>query len=156
MKKTTKASKPTKKAAPVAAAVQVAVSPATPTPAILAKPVAAIASPATTAAATTAAAPAKAAPAPVKSAAATTTTPVTIEAKIDVGFGNKLFVRGQGGGLSWERGLPLENVDSKTWRLIVPAQAPVQFKLLINDSVWAQGEDLVAAPGKKIEVTPAF
>jgi hypothetical protein len=151
MKKTTKTSKPAKKAAPVAAAVQVAVSPATPTPVVLAKPVAAIASPAATAAA-----PAKAAPAPVKSATATTTTPVTIEAKIDVGFGNKLFVRGQGGGLSWERGLPLENVDSKTWRLIVPAQAPVQFKLLINDSVWAQGEDLVATPGKKVEVTPAF
>jgi hypothetical protein len=150
MKKTTKTSKPTKKAAPVAAA-QIAVSPAIPTPAVLAKPVAAIASPAATAAA-----PTKAAPAPVKSAIATTTTPVTIEAKIDVGFGNKLFVRGAGEGLSWERGIPLENVDSKTWRLTVPAKDKVQFKLLLNDSVWAQGEDLVAAPGKKIEVIPAF
>jgi hypothetical protein len=151
MKKTTKTSKPTKKAAPVAAAAQIAVSPATPTPAILAKPVAAIASPAVTAAA-----PTKAAPAPVISATATTTTPVTIEAKIDVGFGNKLFVRGAGEGLSWERGIPLENVDSKTWRLTVPAKDKVQFKLLLNDSVWAQGEDLIAAPGKKVEVTPAF
>jgi hypothetical protein len=26
----------------------------------------------------------------------------------------------------------------------------------LNDSVWAQGEDLVAAPGKKVEVTPSF
>jgi hypothetical protein len=145
MKKTTKTSKPTKKAAPVAAA-QIAVSPAIPTPDVLAKPIAAIASPAATVAA----------PAPVKSATATTTTPVTIEAKIDVGFGNKLFVRGAGEGLSWERGIPLENVDSKTWRLTVPAKDKVQFKLLLNDSVWAQGEDLVAAPGKKIEVIPAF
>lgn len=83
-------------------------------------------------------------------------TPITIEAKIDIGFGNNLFVRGQGAGLSWERGTPLENVDSKTWRLTVPAKDKVQFKLLINDSVWAQGEDLVATPGKKVEVTPAF
>jgi len=91
-----------------------------------------------------------------KATTVTAATPITIEAKIDIGFGNNLFVRGQGAGLSWERGTPLENVDSKTWRLTVPAKDKVQFKLLINDSVWAQGEDLVATPGKKVEVTPAF
>jgi hypothetical protein len=102
------------------------------------------------------------APAPVKSAAlakmpvVSAAAPITIEAKIDVGFGNNLFVRGQGGGLSWDRGLPLENVDSKTWRLTVPAKDQVQFKLLINDTVWAKGEDLVVPPGKKVEVSPAF
>lgn len=91
-----------------------------------------------------------------RAATAAAAVTITIEAKVDVGFGNNLFVRGQGAGLSWERGLPLENVDSRTWRLIVPAKDQVQFKLLINDSVWAQGDDVVAAPGKKVEVTPAF
>jgi hypothetical protein len=101
-------------------------------------------------------------PAPVKSAlpaktpVVTAAAPITIEAKIDVGFGNNLFARGQGGGLSWEHGIPLECVDSKTWRLIVPAKDQLQFKLLLNDAVWCKGEDLVAAPGKKVEVTPAF
>ena len=99
--------------------------------------------------------------APVKAAAAksiivTTAAPITIEAKINVGFGNKLFVRGQGAGLSWDRGTPLECVDSQTWRLIVPAKDKLQFKLLLNDTVWAQGDDLVATPGRKVEVTPAF
>lgn len=89
---------------------------------------------------------------PIVTAAA----PIVIEAKIDVGFGNNLFVRGQGAGLSWDRGVQLENVDQKTWRLSVPATDKLQFKLLLNDSIWAQGEDVVAAPGKKIEVTPAF
>lgn len=98
---------------------------------------------------------------PVKVAAAktqivTSAAPIVIEAKIDVGFGNNLFVRGQGAGLSWERGVQLENVDSKTWRLAVPASDKLQFKLLLNDSVWAKGEDMVAAPGKKVEVVPAF
>ena len=91
-------------------------------------------------------------PAPTVTASA----PITIEAKIDVGFGNNLFVRGQGAGLSWDRGTPLECVDSKTWRLIVPAKDKLQFKLLLNDTVWAQGEDVVAAPGKKVQVVPAF
>ncbi len=79
-----------------------------------------------------------------------------LEAKIDVGFGNNLFVRGQGSGLSWDHGIPLECVDSQTWRLIVPAKDKVQFKLLINDSVWAKGEDVVVTPGKRVELVPAF
>ena len=80
----------------------------------------------------------------------------TIEAKIDVGFGNRLFLRGQGEGLSWDHGIPLECVDSQTWRLIVPAKDKLQFKLLINDSVWAKGEDVVVTPGKRVEIVPAF
>lgn len=88
---------------------------------------------------------------------ATTKAAVTvIEAKIDVGFGNKLFVRGQGAGLSWERGTPLACVDGQTWRWTVPASDKLTFKFLINDAIWAQGEDLVATPGKAIKVTPRF
>ena len=100
--------------------------------------------------------PVKAPPAQPKTQIVTAAAPITIEAKIDVGFGNKLFARGQGAGLSWDYGIPLECVDSQTWRLIVPAKDKLQFKLLLNDSVWAQGEDVVAAPGKKVQVSPAF
>jgi hypothetical protein len=94
--------------------------------------------------------------APARSQSVTSAAPVTIVAKIDVGFGNKLFVRGQGEGLSWERGIPLENVDSRTWRLTVPAKDKLQFKLLLNDTVWAKGDDVIAAPGKHVQVSPAF
>jgi hypothetical protein len=92
------------------------------------------------------------APTPIATAAA----PITIEAKIDVGFGNRLFLRGQGEGLSWDRGTPLECVDSQTWRLVVPSKDKLQFKLLINDNVWAKGEDVVVTPGKRVELVPAF
>lgn len=103
-----------------------------------------------------AAAPAPAKPVAAKTSIVTSAAPITIEAKIDVGFGNNLYVRGQGAGLSWDQGTPLECVDSQTWRLTVPAKDKLQFKVLLNDSVWAKGEDLVAAPGKKVEVVPAF
>ena len=145
MKKTTK--KTTAPVAPAAVvAAPVAAKATAPTKTVTAAPVA-IPAPA---------APVKAAPAPPKTPIVTAAAPITIEAKINVGFGNKLFVRGQGAGLSWDHGIPLECVDSQTWRLIVPAKDKLQFKLLLNDSVWAQGEDVVAAPGKKVEVTPAF
>lgn len=81
---------------------------------------------------------------------------ITIEAKIDVGFGNNLFLRGQGGGLSWERGIPLKCVDGQTWQWSGKVEDKVKFKLLLNDSVWAHGEDLVAAPGQRLQITPAF
>ncbi len=88
-----------------------------------------------------------------------TSTPKTtiVEAKIDVGFGNNLFLRGQGAaGLSWDRGTPLNCVDGKTWQWSGKADDKLKFKLLLNDTVWAKGEDLVAAPGQKVEVKPAF
>jgi len=80
----------------------------------------------------------------------------TIEAKIDVGFGNAVFLRGQGPGLSWERGVPCECVNGNIWRWTAPRAEKVTFKLLLNDSVWAKGADLVIGPGEKVEVVPAF
>jgi len=81
----------------------------------------------------------------------------TIEAKLDVGYGNSLFVRGQGDGLSWDKGTPLECRDASTWLWISRAvRDEIVFKLLLNDQVWAKGADLVLAAGKKIEVVPNF
>ena len=87
---------------------------------------------------------------------ATSTAKTTIEAKIDVGFGNNLFLRGQGAGLSWDRGIPLTCVDGKTWQWSAKANDKLTFKLLLNDTVWAKGADMVAVPGQKVEVAPAF
>lgn len=94
---------------------------------------------------------------------ATPTTPVTasapsltIEARIDVGFGNTLFIRGEGNGLNWERGVPLTCVDGETWQWSGPATEKLTFKLLLNDSVWAQGDDIVARPGQRLEIRPRF
>ena len=80
----------------------------------------------------------------------------TIEAKIDVGFGNNLFVRGQGAGMSWEHGLPMTCVDGQTWRWSGAVSDNVTFKVLLNDAVWSQGENLEAKPGQRVEVSPNF
>jgi len=113
--------------------------------------------------------PAKPTPAPEKakvavapSAVATvkptrkTGSTATIEAKIDVGFGNTLFLRGEGSGLTWEQGIPLNCVDGSTWQWSGPVEEKLKIKLLLNDAVWAQGEDLVVAPGEKLKISPAF
>ena len=80
----------------------------------------------------------------------------TIDVKLDVGFGNAVFLRGQGAGLTWERGVPLICVDGKTWRWSGTAKDPITFKPLINDRIWSAGNDLTVKPGQKLEVKPSF
>jgi hypothetical protein len=80
----------------------------------------------------------------------------TIEVKIDVGFGNALYLRGQGSGLTWDHGVPLACVDGGTWRWSQTVASPITFKVLLNDQVWSAGNDLVVKPGQKLEVSPRF
>jgi hypothetical protein len=79
-----------------------------------------------------------------------------IDVKIDVGFGNAVFLRGQGSGLNWEHGVPLACVDGSTWRWSQTVASPITFKVLINDKVWSAGNDIVVTPGQKLEVAPSF
>jgi hypothetical protein len=80
----------------------------------------------------------------------------TLDVKIDVGYGNTIFLRGQGSGLTWDHGVALSCVDGRTWRWSGKLNSPVTFKVLINDQVWAAGNDLVLTPGQKLEVAPQF
>ena len=97
--------------------------------------------------------------APPVAAAGMTTPPVptTIVAQIDVGFGNTLFIRGDGPGLSWEKGVVLDCVADDKWTVSLGETAkPIVFKFLINDLTWCGGDDYVAQPGTTVTVTPCF
>ena len=81
----------------------------------------------------------------------------TISANVDVGFGNGLYVRGEGPGLSWEKGLRMECVSDDRWTIALgEAARPFVFKFLINDETWSLGDDHVVAPGSSITLTPMF
>jgi hypothetical protein len=83
--------------------------------------------------------------------------PSSLTARVDVGWGNALFIRGQGGELSWEKGTPLLCAGRSTW-VCAPRQAnePITCKLLLNDHLWAAGADLVVEPGSHLELAPVF
>ena len=81
----------------------------------------------------------------------------TIIGELDVGFGNSLFIRGDGAGLNWDTGVLLECLDSQTWVWKTSAaERPFHFKFLLNDQVWCQGDDFQACPGQTIRVSPVF
>jgi len=101
--------------------------------------------------------PASAPPAAPAIAAKPAGAKVTITAKIDIGFGNALFVRGDGAGLSWDKGTPLACQATDTWSIVLPAVGkPFAFKFILNDQEWSLGKDYLAGPGDAVTVTPAF
>jgi hypothetical protein len=82
---------------------------------------------------------------------------IILNVRADIGFGNQLYVRGDGPGLSWERGLPAQNMSPDLWTIeFSEANQPITFKCLVNDEAWSVGEDFVAVPGSTITVEPAF
>lgn len=95
--------------------------------------------------------------APAVKAVPSTKVATRIVANIDVGFGNTLYIRGEGPGLNWEKGVPLDCVADDQWSLTLSETArPVVFKFLINDLTWSVGDDYLVQPGSTVEFTPAF
>ncbi len=171
-KKTTSAS-PRKKAAPVAApaALPPMAAPA-PAPAPLPPPIAASgAVKPVPAPAPVAVKPAVApAPTPPKSVvAAPQPAPVavqpvgqrpvvtTISARIDIGFGNHLTIRGEGPGLSWDAGVPMNCLADDLWQIkLGESTRGYVFKVLVNDLTWSTGPDFTIASGASVTITPQF
>jgi len=75
-----------------------------------------------------------------------------------IGIGNRLFIRGEGPGLSWDKGVPLQFVSIGKWRWETnDAASPVKFKLFKNDELecGALGSQSLA-PEHQLEVTATF
>jgi uncharacterized protein YoxC len=75
-----------------------------------------------------------------------------------IGIGNRLFIRGDGPGLAWDRGVPLTFISIGKWRWETSdATATVRFKLYKNDQVEcsALGARSVE-PGAQQELNAAF
>ncbi len=82
----------------------------------------------------------------------------TIIANFDVGFGRALYLRGEGPGLSWDKGLLMECIAPAQWKTKLAGESvrPLLFKLMIDDATWSAGDDFNVASGDTITVTPIF
>ncbi|MGD1031318.1 MAG: hypothetical protein ABSA05_09275 [Opitutaceae bacterium] len=72
-----------------------------------------------------------------------------------IGIGNRLFIRGEGPGLSWDKGVPLQFVSIGKWRWeTTEATVPVKFKLYRNDETEFNGLNPPSLePGRQMEMT---
>lgn len=81
----------------------------------------------------------------------------TIIATADIGWGNQLYLRGEGGGLSWDAGVPMTCNGADEWVWVSTSNDPIfQFKFVLNDKFWSLGENMVASRGETNRSYPAF
>jgi hypothetical protein len=75
-----------------------------------------------------------------------------------IGIGNRLFVRGDGPGLSREKGVPLHFVSIGKWRWeSADATDPVSLRIYKNDQTECPGlGEITLDPGQQGEVTANF
>lgn len=73
------------------------------------------------------------------------------------GIGNKPFIRGEGSGLSWEKGLPMDFLGMGKWQWI-PSESnePVRFQIYKNDEMPALDGVQVLQPAEVKEIDLKF
>jgi len=76
----------------------------------------------------------------------------------DCGFNNNLYIRGEGiSTLSWDKGMKMKNIAADKW--VFESTRPfstLEFKVLINDTDYEQGENHMIGYAQTIEITPKF
>lgn len=81
-----------------------------------------------------------------------------VTAHIDCGFTNNLFIRGEGvSSLSWDKGIQMKNIGPSEW--VWESDRPfstMQFKVLVNDKWYEQGNNHAVAFGQQVDFTPQF
>lgn|GEM_PF-1341550 len=87
--------------------------------------------------------------------------PVTltrIVANHDPGFGNLLSIRGNTDPLDWDSGWPMIPKGPGAWHFVISEwdNAMVDFKALVNDTVWQQGADSTLTAGDDLDYAPTF
>jgi len=74
-----------------------------------------------------------------------------------IGIGNKLFIRGDGPGLSWDKGVPMQFVSIGKWGWASnDVTMPIACKLYKNDETAALSGEIFLEPGKHVELTALF
>jgi hypothetical protein len=74
-----------------------------------------------------------------------------------IGIGNKLFLRGEGPGLSWDKGQLMEFLAIGKWGWkTTDASAPVSCKIYRNDEAPMLDDNIVIDPGERAEIAPRF
>jgi len=81
-----------------------------------------------------------------------------LTASVFIGIGNKPYLRGSDGGLSWETGIAMEFVEIGKWRWIAPSDLnqPIEVQLYRNDEDPDKSGTYKLEPGQKLEVSPVF
>ena len=83
--------------------------------------------------------------------------PTTVVANVMIGIGNKPYLRGEGPGLSWEEGVPMNFIEIGKWAWSPSRKnASLTVQVYRNDQDPDKGGKIEVKPGQKLEITPDF
>jgi hypothetical protein len=97
-------------------------------------------------------------PSPVKKRVRTKKSDSAVVASVFIGIGNKPFVRGNGAGLNWDKGIAMEFVEIGKWQWIAPSNLdePVELQLFRNDEDADSTGKYTLEPGQQLDLSPVF
>jgi hypothetical protein len=81
----------------------------------------------------------------------------SVVANVMIGIGNKPYLRGEGPGLSWDEGVPMNFIEIGKWAWSPSRKnASLTVQLYRNDNDPDQSGKIEVKAGEKIEITPDF
>ena len=81
----------------------------------------------------------------------------SVVANVMIGIGNKPYLRGEGAGLSWDEGVPMNFIEIGKWAWTPPRKnASLTVQLYRNDEEPDTGGKIEVKSGQEIEITPEF
>ena len=101
--------------------------------------------------------PEKTKTAPVAKEKADKNAVTSVVANVMIGIGNKPFLRGDGPGLNWDEGVPMNFVEIGKWAWSPSRKnATLTVQVYRNDEDPDKGGKYEIKPGEKFEITPDF
>jgi hypothetical protein len=80
-----------------------------------------------------------------------------ITATVHVEESDVLCIRGEGGGLNWQEGIPMTDEGNDRWSYKASALTiPATCRIYLNDEISSFGDDIVLQPGQYLEISPSF
>ncbi|MBL8151953.1 MAG: hypothetical protein JNN15_18685, partial [Blastocatellia bacterium] len=81
----------------------------------------------------------------------------TVKVNYDVGFGNRIAIRGSKSPFSWSSGVNATWTTGNVWTYSWPnSVGDVEIKPLVNDSVWSKGSNYLIKSGASVDIYPFF
>ena len=81
----------------------------------------------------------------------------SVIANVMIGIGNKPYLRGEGAGLSWDEGVPMNFIEIGKWAWTPPRKnASLTVQVYRNDEDPDSAGKIEVKSGEEIEITPEF
>lgn len=80
-----------------------------------------------------------------------------LQVHYDAGFGNALFLRGEGAGLNWDKGIQLKNEGPTSWYWETDSLFDaIECKVVLNDQQYELGPNHRLLHGEWLDYAPSF